>query len=254
MAAEAEEVTHPFFRFMKTKLLILTALVAITSTAFGQFCPFEIDTPPAPAAGITLVSSAQDLGDAGGCSVTLNTSGATLMFAIKTFYSTETALNDAQGNTWTLCTNFVSSSYSYAIYACTNVTGTSGTHTLSVPAGGGEGTEYRTLTVYAFSGINTAVVPGGSQIAHNSVGGGGATTVQPGSISGKVFVSVVSYNVAGTQSINESFNTPLQGAPGAGAPLVATSYFISSSSTAKNPTWTKTGSNANLSSGIVACE
>lgn len=204
--------------------------------------------------GIAIVAagSGQVLGDAMNCTQTLNTTDATLMFAIKTFYATETALSDSEaGNVWTLVTNDVNASYSYSILVCTNPT-TSATHTFSVPGGGGEGTEYRTLTIYSFSGITgVAVVPGGANIAHNEVGGGGGTSVAPGSVNGKVFVTALSFNAAGTASIDASFVTPLQGAPSIGTPLVGASYFISQSGTTKSPTWSKTGANANLASGIV---
>jgi hypothetical protein len=236
-------------------LILLCAAASAFAQGGGISSPFYVAAflkPAAPAGGIALVSSAQDLGEAGGCSVTLNTVGASLLFAVKTFYATETALSDSEaGNVWTLVTNDVNASYSYSILVCTNPT-TSATHTFSVPGGGGEGTEYRTLTIYAFSGITgVAVVPGGANIAHNEVGGGGGTSVAPGSVSGKVFVTALSYNVAGTASIDESFNTPLQGAPASGQPLAAASYFINQTSTTKGPTWSKTGANANLASGII---
>lgn len=192
--------------------------------------------------GITKIFDVAKQGNASECTTNANSTGSTVIFWGVSGYTTPPTLNDQTngvntGNTWLQLTNIGTSGNYIALYCCTNpVVGTNHSFTLS----GGDGTSLMAEYIAGFSGQTTAPVAGDSKNASSS---GHSTTIQPGSVTGKLHVTVIKAvcpTGGQTLSIDSGFSILSQGE----APsqyLSGMAYKIQTSSTAENPTWTVTG-------------
>ena len=195
-----------------------------------------------------VISHKQGLGETGGTSSAIDTSGANLITLIVGGTGTPSSVTDNKGNTYTLRATGSGASQASRIYSATNPTVGSGhTFTVSAPTN-----TFVSLIVLAFSGADTS----SPFDQNNGVSTDGVTSIQPGSVTPSVNdeLLVCSLGLGGdvtNLAIGSSFtlqeNLPL----GSGVNYAAAgAYKIQTSAGAENPQWTWTTSR-NAASAIA---
>jgi hypothetical protein len=186
----------------------------------------------------------------------IDTTGANFFIATVSWYATVNNMqlaqfSDSKGNTWSELTVAgipgTTTTANRIFYCVPTSVGTGHTFTAS------RNDTYPAIAVMAFS--NMSATPFDQQNQNEAAA---TTTIQPGSITAtqanSVLFSSVSWEVnATTVSINSSFTGLVQASPVTGDSLgVGLAYRIDTSASATNPTWTKSGSSAHMSSSIAA--
>ncbi len=184
---------------------------------------------------IALIASANQASVNGSSATTgaINTTGANLLAVHVANYGGSGAgtLTDSKGNTWTPGTpQNGGNARSRWYYAAGSITVGSG-HTFTITA------DFAALEVFAFSGADASPF---DQESGNLVSG---TSFQPGSLTPSDDDCLVVIGVAVTANetiaINGSFSTPVTNAFTPGQNLGGSaSYWIQTTATAANPTWT----------------
>lgn len=234
--------------FMKKALLSLLVLLSFAgSVQPDKQAPFFVDSKPAPAGagGMTPTSHA---GGAG--SVTVDTSGASLMFAYVAYNTSAGTLSSSHGDTWVAADTAWGggASGSSQMYICTPVFNQGSGDVVTTTAPGGS------VCVVVFSGT---IVPTIDQKHGQQLFGG--TTGQPGSItttqSPELLVSGLNwYNStpSGLVTVDSGFTISDQVAPGAVFGAVLAYKWVPGIVTA-NPTFT-TPQSGPSSCGIVSIQ
>lgn len=200
---------------------------------------------PAAQAAITLLSHAGVAATAATPSVTIDSTGATLLVACGSAYGgngsgkTVTDLVGGNSNTWTRANyvNVPSDAQVELWYSLPTHLGASDVVTYSASSSGAG------LFVAAYSGTVTSSVTDG---ASTGTASGGPSTIQPGSITasqaGDLYVtcSAASYFGSTAPTINSSFTVENQRVDGGGYGG-GLADFIQGSPAALNPTWTFAG-------------
>lgn len=200
---------------------------------------------------ITIIAS-DIVGSSDGSNVTsssLNSTGATALIAIVSFYSGggSPTLADSKGNTWTALTLRNGGTPNGRIYYCLSPTVGTG-HTFTVT---GSGTILPVLAVFAFSNVGSFDQENGAT--------GFALTLQTGSITpptdNAVLVTFLSSQTNGADSVDSGFT--LLGAIGNNANHISlgVAYKIQTTATAVNPEWaTNLGFGQAVAVGIASFE
>jgi hypothetical protein len=222
----------------------LLAFILVCLSAQAQMPPPPLVSSKRAAAGggggggIALVSSTIK-----GHATTdaIDTTGANLIVIGLSWYSDAPSVSDSKGNTWTALSTYGSSPYLVRLFYCLNPS-VGGSHTFSTTA------NIYVLNVAAFSGVTAFD-------AESGAGNGNATTIQPGSITPAVasglFITALCFAELGTTaSINSTF-TILNGTSDAGGNNLLGSMAYKISSSAENPTWTKTGGNNEVNAAMA---
>lgn len=192
----------------------------------------------ATTAVISFLNSAT-AGSVGGGSVTtsaVDTTGATGIVLAITQTTGTTTPADSKGNTWTSVSSQTSSFIRAQLFYCVLPCSVGAGHTFS--SNGGAAT-FSSITVLSFTGTSASTF----YDSHQSSAAGGATSGQPGavtcSLNNCLYVTAIGFDGAsGTPTINLGFNTAV-GTPFLAANHYGTfmSYFIQTTATALNPTW-----------------
>lgn len=175
---------------------------------------------------------------AAGTTDAIDTTGADLIIGLVAVYAGGGggAFSDSKGNTWTGLTAQSESGLSWVrIYYCVNPTVGSG-HTFSVSG------SYQTLCVAAFSGAKATGTF--DQQSGSSSGTSGAAT--PGSITPSendcLFVTGLGTFYAGISGAPSGFTASDYFASDPGGCSTGLAYEIQTTATARNPSWSYTGS------------
>lgn len=199
---------------------------------------------------VALVSHTS-VASSGGANVTtagINTAGATLLVAVIGFLSAggrTMSLTDSNSNTWSQLTQNDGTLANQTYYAVNPTVGAG--HTFTGTNGGT--TAYGSLCVAAFSGVVTTTPFDQSNGAQNA----SSTTQQPGSITpsanNELVVTTLENNTPlNTLTINGSYSiTDQVTAVGGNTVGSGLAYWVQTTATATNPTWTQSvASAANL--------
>lgn len=213
------------------------------------------------AAGIQLVTNAfASKATAAGNSVTtsaIDTTGANLLVLGVTYlFSDASTPTDNKSNMWHKLTAYSQGGTSFTtIWYAYNANVGAG-HTFTAPSAG----NYPCISVAAFSGANAtaAVFEAGTDSGlGKSVSSGG--TCQPGAVAaasaGDLYVSIAGGYVDATLSIDTgSSGFILLAQDGSGGQDIygGIAYLLATNTSPVNPTWTATGSPANLCTAIAA--
>jgi hypothetical protein len=183
--------------------------------------------------------------------VAVDTTGANLIVASVTDYTTPAVLSDSNGNTWTALARSGSASSPFTrLYYCDSPIVGAG-HTFTASASG----SVPTINVVAFSGALGA----SSYDSPNQNGattGSNVTSIQPGSsgtpsVDGCVIVTACSVQTLNTLAINSSFTIANQiGFVAAQRFGAGIAYLIQTTAAAVNPTWS--WSNPNTTATRIA--
>ena len=168
----------------------------------------------------------------------IDTTGATLIVAEMSWFSSTSSFSDSKGNTYTALPIYADHNGGYLtrMFFCTNPVVGSG-HTFTGTSG------LFVLNVKSFSGSSPAFEDGGT----NGLvyGGGNTTSWQPGSVTpggnGRLILNASTWNKVSTPpvaSINSSFSTPIQAQEGLDALWGGFSHKIQTTGGSENPTWT----------------
>lgn len=186
-------------------------------------------------------------GSSGGTSAAIDTTGANLIFfpGVQSFSGTMT-FSDSAGNTWTSISGHASGDFFFktmGVY-CVNPT-TSSSHTFTV--GGGSLNQAANIVA-----VRSAITFDQQNVG---VGTSSASTVQPGTItpSGAISAVFTTVGIRGdgitASSIDDGFSIIVQANYASGGPYgLATALVFLNASTAKDPTWTLSGTAAGLAS------
>ena len=188
----------------------------------------------------------------------MDCTGAKLLFAIVTDFSHSAAtdtVTDTQSNTWTAVANSVGGTSNSAVFYVNSTTpSVSGSMTLTVSGGA-----FSIAVGYCFTGTPNATILNGH--GEGNVNQNVPVTIQPGSVTPSANGAVCGTGVAatpisGSWAVDGLYATPIQQIIEAGASEgIAASYWIQTTATATNPTWTL-ASGALFDTGqaaVIAC-
>lgn len=190
---------------------------------------------------ITLVTNvSQDL-TAGSSTSAIDTTGANLLVAGQSYFSSVPTLADSKSNTWTFVqtNNYFGTAFLDSYYVSAPTVGSG--HTFQTV------TNASAISVGAFAGVATSSPLDGS--VGNTVTG--TTTIQAGNITPSVdncLVVALLYYENDTPSISAGF-TLLSNAVGGSGTAIA--YQIQTTATTVNPTWTLSASNTRLDAQLI---
>lgn len=178
----------------------------------------------------------------------IDTTGANLLVVVGTYYGlagtpVSTDINDSKANTWSVGTEYETVGANSGIRIWYSVPTSVGSgHTFTFDADVARA-QYVSITVAAFSGA--AASPFDQQNGNN---GGGAATIQPGSVTPSenncvVITGVVTGGSATIDSINGGFTISNTTQYSNGVHLGGSlAYLIQTTAAAANPTWTLSAS------------
>lgn len=244
-------------RFPELKLIIVLLcfltcvnLLPAESLPVSLMAPFFTGTgrPSPPAAGgppaATVIFTTYALGTSGGCTTSAtNAVGSTLIVdGIRGYRSPYPSPSDSQGNSYTDGTGAgTSGSASIIDYIPSPSTGSSQTFSVD---GGDAGTQWSAVGTIGFSGVTTLDTASAGSYTH-------ALFAQPGSATGKVFITTISTDItAGTWTIDSGFTIIAQGYTSGGFGF-AIAYKIESGEVSENPKWSVSGPSGTPSIGCT---
>lgn len=196
------------------------------------------------------ISTFQSLGESGGTTSAIDTTGADLLIVVvsSTHFGSNPTVSDSKGNTWTALTRYSDSGGDVSIkffYAVAPSVGSGHTFTASG------------ASMYASMGVIGLV--GGKQTSPFDQQAGSAasgTSLTPGSVtpteSDEIVLSAINVNPASTASADGGFSVigyvSLVGGVSLG---LAVAYLIQTSAAAANPTWSWTGSQTSIAANAT---